>query len=97
VKKPAKNTPKVPKEPTVIEQQATQEAKTSLAAIDKACAWGCKKNSDGKVSFRKGYKLHLDVSDTGFPLTAVVTGATVHDSQLAIPMEQVTEKKVPFC
>jgi hypothetical protein len=27
----------------------------------------------------------------------VVTGANVHDSQLAIPMEQITEMKVPFC
>jgi hypothetical protein len=58
---------------------------------------GCKKNSEGNVSFWKGYKLHLDVSDTGFPLTAVVMGANVHDSQLAIPMEQLTEMKVPFC
>ncbi|MDR2363226.1 MAG: transposase, partial [Spirochaetaceae bacterium] len=41
--------------------------------------------------------MHLDVSDTGFPLTAVVTGANVHDSQLAIPMEQLTEGKVHFC
>jgi hypothetical protein len=41
--------------------------------------------------------LHLDVSDTGFPLTAVVTGANVHDSQFAIPMEQMTEEKVSFC
>jgi hypothetical protein len=39
------------------------------------------------VSFWKGYKLHLDISDTGFPLTAVVTGANVHDSQPAIPKE----------
>ncbi|MDR0377766.1 MAG: transposase, partial [Spirochaetaceae bacterium] len=45
----------------------------------------------------KGYKLHLDVGDTGFPLTAIVTGANVHDSQPAIPMEQLTETKAPFC
>jgi hypothetical protein len=95
--KPAKNSPKVPKEPTVIETQAKQDAKTSLEGIDKECAWGCKKNSEGNVSFWKGYKLHLDVSDVGFPLTAVVTGANVHDSQLAIPMEQLTGTKVPFC
>jgi hypothetical protein len=29
--------------------------------------------------------------------TAVVTGANVQDSHLAIPMEQLTETKVPFC
>jgi transposase len=95
--RPAKNSPKAPKEPTVIEKQARQDVKTSLDDIDKECAWGCKKNSEGHVSFWKGYKLHLDVSDTGFPLTAVVTGANVHDSQLAIPMEQLTEGKVHFC
>jgi hypothetical protein len=33
----------------------------------------------------------------GFPLTAIVTGANVHDSQVAIPMEQLTEEKVHFC
>jgi hypothetical protein len=32
-----------------------------------------------------GYKSRLDVSDTGFSLMALVTGANVHDSQLAIP------------
>jgi IS5 family transposase len=66
-------------------------------ALKQAKKRGCKKNSGGNVSFWKGYKLHLDASDTGFPLTAVVTGANVHDSQLAIPMEQLTEKKVSSC
>jgi hypothetical protein len=58
---------------------------------------GCKKNSEGNVSFWKGYKLHLDASDTGFPLTAVAAATNVHNSQLALPMEQLTEMKVPFC
>jgi hypothetical protein len=95
--RPAKNSPKAPKELTVIEKQAKQDAQTSLEGIDKECAWECKKNSEGNVSFWKGYKLHLDASGIGFPLTAVVTGANVHGSQLAIPMEQLTEKKAPFC
>ncbi|MDR0998208.1 MAG: transposase, partial [Treponema sp.] len=56
-----------------------------------------KRTVKGTYHFGRGYKLHLDVSDTGFPLAAVVTGSNVHDSQLAIPMEQLTEKKVPFC
>jgi hypothetical protein len=45
--RPAKNSPKAPKEPTVIETQAKQEAETSLEGIAKECAWGCKKNSEG--------------------------------------------------
>jgi hypothetical protein len=47
--------------------------------------------------FGKGTKLHRDVSDTWFPLTVVVRGANEHASQLAIPMEQLTEGKVHFC
>jgi hypothetical protein len=60
-------------------------------------ARGVQKTLKGMYHFGKGYKPCLDVSDTGFPLAAVVTGANVHDSQLAIPMEQLTEMKVPFC
>ena len=92
-----KNTPKPPEEPTVLEQQVTEAARVSLEKVNKNCAWGCKKNSQGHIQTTKGYKLHLDVSDTGFPLTAVITGANVHDSQLAIPMEKLTEGKVVFC
>jgi transposase len=82
---------------TRIEKQIKQDAKTSLGELDRKAAWGCKKNSQGNVSFWKGYKLHLDVSDTGFPLSACVTGANVHDSQVAIPLEKMTEQKVTFC
>ena len=57
-------------------------------------SWGGKKNSKGKTHFWPGYKLHLDVSDIGLPITAVVTGANVHDSQVAIPMEKMSERKV---
>jgi hypothetical protein len=51
----------------------------------------------GHIQTTKGYQLHLDVSDIGFPLTAVITGAKIHDSQLAVPMEKMTEGKVVFC
>ncbi|MHB9293832.1 hypothetical protein Holit_02951 [Hollandina sp. SP2] len=37
------------------------------------------------------------MSDTGFPLSAFVRGATVHDNQWAIPLEKMTESNVIFC
>jgi hypothetical protein len=92
--RPRKTDPKPPKEPSVLEKQSVQTPEQSLSEINTACAWGCKKNSEGHIVTWKGYKLHLDVSDIGFPLTACVTGANVHDSQLAIPMELLTEQKV---
>jgi len=95
--RPGKNEIKPVKEPAVIERQVLQDAAASLGELDKACSWGCKMNSQGHGYTWKGYKLHLDVSDLGFPLTAVVTAANVHDSRLAIPMEKLTESKVVFC
>ncbi len=92
--RPRKDEARPAKEPTVIELQVEQSVRNSLSRLDKACSWGCKKNSQGKVSYWKGYKLHLDVTDIGLPVTAIVTGANVHDSQAAIPMEKLTEKKV---
>lgn len=84
------------KEPGRLERQLKMKPGKALKELDTDCAWGCKKNSQGNVSFWKGYKLHLDVTDLGIPVTAVVTGANVHDSQLAIPMEKLTERKVTF-
>ena len=95
--RPRKGTVKAPKEPTPLEKQAQEDAAVSLGKLTKNCAFGCKKNSQGNIETTKGYKLHLDVSDTGFPLSAVITGANVHDSQVAIPLEKLTEQKVTFC
>lgn len=66
----------------------------AIKDLNSACAWGYKKNSQGKAQYWKGYKLHFDVTDFGIPVTVVVTGANVHDSQTAIPMEKMTEKSV---
>jgi transposase len=92
--RPRKGEVRPAKEPTQIEVQLKRSARASLSKLSKSCAWGCKKNSQGNVSTWKGYKLHLDVSDIGFPITAIVTGANVHDSQAAIPMEKLTGRKV---
>jgi hypothetical protein len=92
--RPGKGEPKAAKRMKRLATQARQKASVSVAQLDMKCAWGCKKNSQGNVPFWKGYKLHLDVTDMGIPVTAVVTGANVHDSQLAIPMEKLTECKI---
>jgi hypothetical protein len=85
------------RQPTEMEKQVTAPPEKSIEALNKHCAFGCKKNSQGNISFWKGYKFHLDTSDSGFPITACVTGANVHDSMLAIPMEKITEQRVTFC
>jgi hypothetical protein len=44
-----------------------------------------------------GYKLHVDVNDAGFPLSAALTSVSVHDSQVAIPLIKMTSAKVQYC
>jgi transposase len=92
--RPRKGEFREPKEQKRVERQLRQRPGKSLRELDRACGWGCKTNSQGKVQYTKGYKLHLDVSDQGIPISACVTGANVHDSQVAIPLEKMTERRV---
>ncbi|MDR2101667.1 MAG: hypothetical protein LBP43_03775, partial [Treponema sp.] len=62
-------------------------------SVNRECAWGCKKNSQGNMSYWKGYTLHLDVSDIGFPISVHAAGANVHDSQAAMLLEKMTMGK----
>ncbi len=72
-------------------------ASAALDLLNKEAAWGGKRNSAGNPMYWKGFKLHLDVTDCGLPVTAILTGANVHDSQLAIPMERISTKRVNYC
>ena len=65
-----------------------------LADLPRACDVGCKTNSKGFKSSWIGYKLHLDVADGQIPVSAVVSSASVHDSQVAIPLATLTAARV---
>ena len=82
--------------PRIVRQQY-QSVRFAVASLPHKCQWGGKRNSQGNVYFWKGRKLHLDVTDTGIPISAIVTGAGVHDSQVAIPLEKMTSSRVAFC
>ena len=62
--------------------------------MESRCSWGYKRNSQGNPSYWKGCKLHLDVTDNGISVSAIITWANVHDSQVAIPLERMTEQRV---
>ncbi len=82
------------KEQKRLTRQLSMKSGKAFRELNTDCAWGCKKNSQGKVQTWKGYKLHLDVTDMGIPVAAFVTGANVHDSQVSIPLEKLTERNV---
>lgn len=77
-----------------LELQPKRTLKENIDDLPSSCDWGTKKNSNGKRYTWKGYKLHLDVSDAGIPLSAVITSASVHDSQVAIPLMQMSSERV---
>jgi len=80
--------------PSRLPRQLTQRALEALAELPRVCDWGGKKDGRGKVQWWRGYKLHLDVCDPGLPLNAQTTSASLHDSQIAIPMARQTAERV---
>jgi hypothetical protein len=53
-----------------------------------------KLDSKGHKKTRIGYKLHLDVADGDIPVSAYLTSASVHDSQVAIPLAQMSRERI---
>ena len=41
-----------------------------------------------------GYKLHIDAADGGVPVSCILTSASLHDSQAAIPLAHLTAGRV---
>ncbi len=59
-----------------------------------ACDVGTKKNSKGYKTSWTGYKLHIDSADGGIPISCVLTSASTHDSQVAIPLAMISHQRV---
>jgi hypothetical protein len=80
--------------PTRLEQQQSMNLEQMLAELPTACDVGCKKDSKGYTKSWTGYKLHLDTADGGIPISAVITSASVHDSGVSLPLEEISSKRV---
>jgi hypothetical protein len=82
------------KEPRRIERQAAMSLAEMLADLPTHCAVGTKRNAKGHTVSWIGYKLHLDIADGDVPISAVLTSASLHDSQAAIPLATMTAGRV---
>ena len=79
---------------TRIEQQRSQTLAQMLDELPRTCDRGTKCNAQGyKVSWN-GYKLHIDTADCGVPVAAILSSASMHDSQAAIPLSHLTAARV---
>lgn len=92
--RPVQGEVRPPAPPTRLEQQPARSLADNLADLPRACAVGCKRNSKGHQETWIGYKLHLDTIDGDIPVSAVLTSAAIHDSQVAIPLAQMTAQRV---
>jgi Transposase DDE domain/Transposase domain (DUF772) len=89
-------------EPKRIEQMTRLERQCSgtmtpsqmLADLPRVCDVGCKTNSNGHKYMWIGYKLHLDVADGQIPISCLLTSASLHDSQAAVPLAEMTALRV---
>jgi hypothetical protein len=79
---------------TRVQRQRHQKLEQMLSDLPRQCDIGAKKNSQGQDQYWRGYKLHLDVADGQLPISAVLTSASVHDSQVAIPLMTLTSRRV---
>ena len=82
------------KELTRLERQQSMEAKEMLEELPKACDVGSKMNSKGYKKSWVGYKLHIDAADGHIPISCVLTSASLHDSQAALPLAELTNQRV---
>jgi hypothetical protein len=80
--------------PTRLERQRTMTLEQMLAELPRHCSSAAKVSADGHNQYWSGYKLHLDVADGQIPISAVLTSAHVHDSQVAIPLSTMTAQRV---
>ena len=85
--------------PSRIERQLDMarrglSAAAMLAGLPRACDLGTKRNAKGFKETWIGYKLHIDTADGEIPISCVLTVASVHDSQVAIPLATITARRV---
>jgi len=77
-----------------IERQAGMTLTEMLGDLPQRCDVGAKRNAKGHQETWIGYKLHIDTADGEIPISCVLTAASVHDSQVAIPLATITKDRV---
>jgi hypothetical protein len=82
------------KEPTRLERQQSMRLEEMLWDLPKDCDVGTKMNSKGYKKSWVGYKLHIDAADGHIPVSCVLTSASVHDSQVTLPLAELSCQRV---
>lgn len=95
--RPKKGEVREPKLPTILQQQENMTTtEDMLSLVSTECGVGIKQNSKGNREVWIGGKLHISAVDGDIPITAIYSGANVHDSSVALPLIQETTKKINY-
>lgn len=68
------------------QKQLREDLKTSQDELPICCDYGSKKMANGFLTFWKGYKFHVAIDDLCIPLAAILSSASLNDSEVAIPL-----------
>jgi Transposase DDE domain/Transposase domain (DUF772) len=77
-----------------LHRQRSMTLAEMLAELPRHCSLGVKTSHDGNQQYWRGYKLHVDVADGQIPISCILTAASLHDSQVAIPLSAMTAQRV---
>jgi hypothetical protein len=92
--RPKKGETRPAAEPKRLALQGARTLEENLAELPRACDSGAKKNAQGINQYWHGYKGHLATADGGIPVSFVLSSASLHDSQAAIPLMQMAARRV---
>jgi len=92
--RPKKGEIVAPKPPKRLDLQPTRTLAENLLDLPSQCNVGTKKNSKGYKESWTGYKLHVDCIDGDIPVSTILTSASLHDSQAAIPLAQMSQERL---
>ena len=86
-----------PQKDSPLEKQKQMSVDQMLAGISTVCSIGLRLTRVRREpKYWRGYKLHLDVADGQIPITALLSSAHVHDSQLSVPLATITSRRVTY-
>ena len=80
--------------PSRLERQLRMTLPEMLDDLPRAPDVGVKRGAKGYQASWSGYKLHIDAADGGIALSCILTSASLHDSQAAIPLATMTVARV---
>ena len=82
-----------PKELSRLQRQGSMTLEEMLKELPKGLRHRRQVNRKGYRERWTGYKLHIDAIDGGIPVSCLLTSASVHDSQAAIPLATLTARR----